>query len=350
MSVHVDRMPQPPATCGRSAGDETLEAKRDRKQFVRQLHEAPRVSKWYGLFVVFHLATWALAAWTWFAGLWPLTVLLWLVAAHWNHSELMAYHEAAHETFSANRFWNELRGVVTGLFCGVPLAAYRIVHHTHHAHLGTKRDKELWPFTDPSVPRWFRVLFLAAGLIAGAVVTPLLFLRGAFDCPRIPRRVRRRLWLEYVLLVGFWSAVVTIVAAGGWWEALLVGFGVPAFLAGLFQTVRLLIEHLGLFGDDALSLSRTVVAKGPISRFISRSMLHVDQHGPHHVFGRVPRHRLPDATEHFCGAPRHAPEELVFGSYLDAARHTLPHLVNPRIGSQWKLDASRQNSDLHADR
>lgn len=313
----------------------THEAKRRQKEFVRRLHEAPLSSKWYFPLLVMHIATWVLAAWSWIAGLWTLTVLLWIVAAHFNHSKLMAYHEAAHQTLSKNRLCNELRGIITGLFCGVPLAAYRVVHHTHHAHLGSNRDGELWPFTDPAAPRWLRLLVLAAGLVAGPAVTPLLFLRGAL-VPRVNARVRRRMVAEYVLLVAAWSAALTAVAVFGWWEAFLVGFMVPAFLTGLFQTLRTLVEHLGLFGDSPLTLSRTIVAEGALSRFISTSMMHVDQHGPHHAFGRVPHHRLPDATRELCGGSQSEAVVSVFRSYLQAGWDMLPHLLDPKFGPQWK--------------
>jgi hypothetical protein len=63
---------------------------------------------------------------------------------------------------------NELVGLFIGKFHLKGLSLFRAVHHTHHAHLGTERDEQLWPFVDPKAPRWGRRIAAACELSAAA--------------------------------------------------------------------------------------------------------------------------------------------------------------------------------------
>ena len=43
--------------------------------------------------------------------------------------------------------------------------------------VGSRRDEEFWPFVEPGVPRWLRVLTAIGELCCGLLVTPLIFAR-----------------------------------------------------------------------------------------------------------------------------------------------------------------------------
>jgi fatty acid desaturase len=304
------------------------------KSAIRRLHANDRA-----LLVKHNLASAAVlglmaaALWTWQAGLWPLTIVAWLLAGHFAHAKVIALHEAAHGTLNARRFLNELQGTLIGAVIFVPLSAYRICHARHHAYLASPRDPELWPFTMPGTPRWPRRLAAGAEITLGFVYTPLLVLRGVIVSGPLSPDQRRRLLAEYGLSVLIWSTMIGVVAAGGWWAQWSVACLAPMLLAGSFQTLNKYTEHMGLLGDTVLSSTRTVVDPRPWGKLLSRSLLNVDYHGTHHRYAKVPYYNLPAATPYVFD--RHAATAPVYATYVAALCAMIRTLTNPRVGRQW---------------
>ena len=87
-----------------------------------------------------------------------LAVPLVLVSSHLMHGILIALHEASHGLLRKNRTLNEIDGILMAAFGGMSFSLYRVVHQSHHAHLATERDEELWPFVHPGVSRPARIL------------------------------------------------------------------------------------------------------------------------------------------------------------------------------------------------
>lgn len=285
------------------------------------------------LTAMLHLGVMAAAIVTWSSGWWPITVVLWGVLAWMNHAALTRLHEAAHGTLSRSRVANEGLGILIGTASGTPLGVYRYVHAMHHAHLGRSRDPEFWPYSLPEISRGIRCLYAWSELLAGWIVTPLLYsVRTALAWPTLSRRRRRGLAAEWLLLVGVWTGLILTIGRLGWWEPFVVGHLVGAWLAGTLQTLRKFVEHLGMTGDTILSMTRTVSYRGGLGRAASRSQLHVDHHGTHHRWARIPFQRLPAATRIAYGDPSAGP---VYPTHLHALRHMLPSLVDPRVGPQW---------------
>ena len=81
-----------------------------------------------------------------------------LVAAHLMHGLLIGFHEASHGLLRQSRLFNEFDGVLIGIFSLLSFSLYRVVHQSHHVHLGTERDEEFWPLVSSQVPRWARQL------------------------------------------------------------------------------------------------------------------------------------------------------------------------------------------------
>lgn len=272
----------------------------------------------------------------WQHGYWPLTVALWLVVAHVGHLKLFVLHEAAHKLLHPRRLLNEAAGMLVGTFSLLPLSAYRHVHAYHHAYLGQTRDIELWPYTDRSTSRAFRRLVAAFELAFGAIVTPLLFLRGCLVSlgPKRRRQLKRRLAFEYGLCLLAWGTLVAIGLYVGSFEWLLVGYVVPIMITGWMQTLRRFIEHMGLLADTPTDATRTIERQGKVGQLLSSSLLHADIHGPHHVHPGIPQSRLPEALA-LLKAHGVMGSGSMYSGYWAAFKAMAPSLGDPRIGKHW---------------
>ncbi len=267
--------------------------------------------------------------WAWWSGL----PVVFLAIAWMDHAALTRLHEAAHSTLTRSRVLNECMGIVIGTVSLTPLSVYRYVHHQHHAYLAGPKDPEFWPYSLPGTSRALRLFYAAAELGFGWVVTPGLYsFRTACAWRTIPPVRRRRLVVEWALLVVVWVGVLVVVDVNGWWGWFLVGHVIPAWIAGTLQTIRKFTEHLGRAGDTILAMTRTVVYRGRVGRGASKTQLHVEHHATHHRWARLPWQTLPEATPIVY---EHGDEGPVFPNHFAAVRDMLPHLLDPKVGPQW---------------
>jgi fatty acid desaturase len=299
-----------------------------------------------GLNFILYTLSMGVAVLLWRSTWWPLLGLCWIVQAHLGHTLLLALHEAVHFNLSKNRFLNEFRGRGIGTISLIPLNCYRVLHAWHHSSLATERDMELWPYTDPRTPRILRQMAACAELTLGYFFTPIVFLHGFLVARHADPAVRRLVWIEYGLCVFIWVTILAIVHVMGWWPEFLMAYLVPAIISGNLQSMRKFTEHMGLHGDRPLSATRTVVHGAPVGQALSANMLHVNHHGTHHRFGKIPYYDLPRATPAAFQEDDNGP---LFGSYRAAFLDMLPTLRNPRIGKHWLDDANEELlSDNHA--
>ena len=321
-----------------------------RKEILQRLHHKSSRTLFESVISVgLFFGLLAVTLFAWANGYWLLVVISWLLQAHIGHTSLLAFHEASHYTLHPNRRVNELQGIILGAVILTPLSAYRWVHNQHHIHLGTPRDSELWPFVDPNAPRWRRVLTAAAELLLGFFYTPIIFLRGVLVAQRIPRATVRRLVWEYALCVALWAGVLSAAIYFGVTKEFVVGYLIPAMLAGNLQSLRKFTEHVGLLGHDVPSTTRTVIHTSLAGRLLSASMLHIDLHGPHHLHAKIPHFHLPEATsiayeEELCD-PTAA---NVFPSYVAAFWAMVGTLRDPRVGAQWLASNERVASPANS--
>jgi len=317
---------------GGAADIETEGSPRDR---IRSLQEIPRVMRLsHVISATSRFVLMGCAVWAWSLGLWWVVVPIWVVVGWMDHAALTRMHEAAHGTLVRSKWLNETTGIVIGTLALTPLSVYRFVHHQHHAYVGQVRDPEFWPYSDPSMSRAFRVFHAWIEIVFGWILTPVLYsYRTARSWSEIPGHQRRRLILEWIILVGFWGGVAIVMQRYGWWPQFVVAHLVPAWIAGTLQTTRKFTEHMGMFGEGILGITRTVAHERLFGRALSRTQLHVDHHGTHHRWARIPYYALPEATEIVYAD---APEGRLFANYAEALRDMIPHLRNPRVGPQWK--------------
>jgi fatty acid desaturase len=258
------------------------------------------------------------------------------VISHLMHGQLIGFHEASHGLLRRSRRLNDVDGLLIGTFSFMSFTLYRAAHQTHHMHLASERDEELWPFVDPQTPRWARVLAAVLELTLGLVFTPFVFLRAFLrrGSPIRAARVRRRIWQEFAFIVGVWATVLAAVAWFDVWHYFLWMFFVPALIASDLQSWRKYIEHVGMAGNTPTSATRSIVCRTWLGRLVSFTLLHEPYHGVHHQQAGIPHAELP---RHAAALEPRAPDEIApFPSYRHALLHLLRNLADPRVGGQWR--------------
>lgn len=264
-----------------------------------------------------------------------LAVPLVLLASHFMHGALIGFHEASHGMLRKSRFLNNLDGILVGTLSFMSFTLYRVAHQTHHSHLATERDVELWPFVIVGSPRWARRLAAFIELNAGLVFTPFLFARTFFSRHSLVRnrRVRRRIWAELLLMVVFWTAVILSVAHWHAWTYFFWLYLAPGIIAGNLQSWRKYIEHVGLSGHTARSATRSIIADTWAGRLLSLTLLHEPFHGVHHLRVGLPHSELPRHADLLT--PVVEGEVAPFPNYRSAVIDLLRNLSDPRSGSHW---------------
>ncbi|MGH8048451.1 MAG: fatty acid desaturase family protein [Chthoniobacterales bacterium] len=265
-----------------------------------------------------------------------LVVLLVPVVSHLMHGQLIGFHEASHGLLRKSRSLNDFDGQLIGIFSFMPFTLYRATHQTHHMHLASERDEELWPFVVPRISRGRRVLFAFLELSAGIIFTSFLFFRTFFrrNSPIRAPKVRRRIWKEIALIAVVWSAIVVAVTWWHVWPYFLCLFLIPAVIAANLQSWRKYIEHVGMTGHTPNSATRSIVCRTWLGNLVAFTLLHEPYHGVHHELSGVGHADLP----RFASAlePKTPGDVPPFPSYRHAFLHLLRSLGNPRVGAQWR--------------
>jgi fatty acid desaturase len=292
------------------------------------------------LAAVFLLNQAALAASLYFGYIW-LSVPLVLTASHLMHGMLIGFHEASHGLLRKTWRLNEIDGVLIGVLSLMSFSLYRAAHQLHHAYLASERDVELWPFVITGTPRWIRVVAAVLELSLGLLFTPFLFVR-TFIRPGSPirnKKLRRRIWAEFGLMVGVWVCLLALIGWFDAWKYFLWMYLAPAYLASNMQSWRKYIEHVGLTGSTVNSSTRSIVSKGPLGQLVAFTLLHEPYHGVHHRHAGLPHAELPQRVSEL--EPKTPDEVSPFPSYRHAFVHLFRSLRDPRAGAQW-LKASPQ--------
>lgn len=244
------------------------------------------------------------------------------------------FHEAAHLTLCGSRQVSLTIGRILGTMIFVPFHLYRESHIRHHAYLNKAHDWELWPYSDPKASLWFRRLFCWLEIPFGIFTSPYVYSRLYFhpSSSLTDASVRRKIRNEYIAIVLVWSLILGTVAYTSTWVLFLVAWGIPHFIAAVFQTMRKFTEHLGMQSYDPLLGTRTVIGNGPITRLCTYLNFDIFVHGPHH---RHPRYRHEELCDKMASYQEANPElhYPVFQTYLHAVADVLPVMIrNPGVG------------------
>ncbi len=311
-------------------------SKAEWRRYLLELHRPswPAVLHWLAMAGVFLVLT-GLAGWFTYRGQYWLLIPVWLALAHVMHGHLIAFHECAHRTLAPVAWLNDLIGQLIGTLSFMSISLYRAAHHLHHAYLATEKDDELWPFTIPGTPRWFRCAIAAVELTMGLFYTPVLFLRSYLRRGSLitAQRVRRRIAAELVLVALFWTVALVAVHYLGVWTYFLTCYLVPSWLAGNIQSLRKYIEHVGMFANGPTSATRTVYHRGWFGRLIDFTWFNIPLHGVHHRFAALPQDKVRHMFPLVYGDDQS--RRYVYPSYTAAFLDLLPHLLDPKTGGQW---------------
>lgn len=258
------------------------------------------------------------------------------VTSHLMHGMLIGFHEATHGLLRRSRLLNELDGLIIGTLSLMSFSLYRAAHQLHHAYLASEKDEELWPFIHPTMPRWWRVLAAILELTMGIFFTPFLFVRTFVrnGSPIRNKKLRRRIWREYVGTIVFWAVSLSVIGYFHLWTYFLWLHVAPAWLAANMQSVRKYVEHVGLLGSTVNSSTRSIVTEGWMAAFLNFTLLHEPYHGVHHWRSGLAHPELP---RHKAALEPTVPEERPpFRSFSAAVYDTFISLANPRVGAQWR--------------
>lgn len=272
----------------------------------------------------------------WYAGWWPLTVILVLAAGVCANSTILTMHEAVHFLLSPNIVLNNIGGMIAGTVTMAPLHLFRVVHQSHHGMIGTDRDLEFWPYVNRSSKRWQRVLAAFTELTVAPLYYFFMFSR-ALLVGHMSARARYKCYRDVAIMLIVLGAALYVVAINGWWVPFIIAYVIPELLAANMQSWRRLTEHVGLYGDDTLALTRSIVPTNPLELFYCRVMLNENYHASHHKKASIKWTDLPDDTETLYRENEDV-RKLTFNTYFKAIPHMLKELGDPRIGSQWLLE------------
>ena len=300
----------------------------------------------FQLLIVIFFVTQAALAFAVYRGFYWLAVPLALISSHLMHGMLIGLHEASHGLLRKSRLLNEIDGTIIGAFGFMSFSLYRVAHQSHHAHLATERDEELWPFVRPGIPRRARILAAVLELTIGLLYSPFLFLRAFLRAGSTIRnkKLRRRIWAELSLSAGLWIAILTAVAWWDVWKYLLWLYLAPAWLAANMQNLRKYIEHVGLTGSTVNSSTRSIVSDGWLGRLVCFTLLHEPYHGVHHRHAGLPHAKLPQFAAVLT--PTTPSERPPFPSYWHAFRDLIRSLADPRVGAQWRVASPGGEQEL----
>ena len=265
----------------------------------------------------------------------PLVRLTWTCfTAYFLFCWTSCFHETAHQTLTRWRWLDITIGRLLGTLMYVPYTVYRESHIRHHAYLNRPNDWELWPYSNPTYSRTFRRVFVVLDICFGFIAAPFIYGRIFFhpDSPLKNAGLRRTIKYEYWGIILFWGYVFCkSTYTGGWlWYAHV--WLVPHWIAGMFQTIRKLTEHLGMASYDPMLGTRTVVGRNWITRLGSFMNFDIFIHGPHHRHPKLAQNRLKGKMEEYL-ADNPETKYPVYPSYLQATIAMMPYLVtNPGIG------------------
>ena len=251
--------------------------------------------------VAFFPLLWAAGVWATLAG--PLPVRLVGVAgsALALNAFVLLLHEGMHGVLIRDRHANRWAAVALGASVLVGFSAYRVMHLRHHRYLGDPRDPDDYDnySANPRVVWALHFLRLTLGAYLYVLLMPFL----AFRHGRRPER--RRVAVEYAILVAVWTTVALLIPL----HVLAWCWLLPLAVVAAMTNVRGFTQHGIADVHDPFTASRSM-HPNLVASFL---LLHENLHLEHHLFPEVPSYNL--AAVHRLIAPR-LPRAVVGKSYL----------------------------------
>lgn len=236
-------------------------------------------------------------------------------------------HDASHSVLFRNRLANEL---VSDLFLLFPLVAitqqYRAAHLGHHRYVNDpEHDPDLVRINTPR-PHAFPVS--KAGFWYRYVVkalwppSTLLYLFGRAKAANVganssgtPMRAVYRTRVARCLRGTYWLTVVSMVHLLDAWPIFLLFWVLPLLTVyPLLMQLREIAHHSNAPDDGDLTNSRVF----RVNPLLAAAVFPYGQafHLTHHLFAKVPSHRLPEAHAILCGYGPYREKVIVCQGYF----------------------------------
>lgn len=242
-----------------------------------------------------HLAVWAAGV----AGVIVLQgqpLVQWLIGAVLGsqlHALTILQHDCGHRSAFRSATANLWTGRVLAWFIVMPFTTFTELHRRHHGFTGDNRhDPDEWFYAGGA-----RQLFLRECLFVPRFIWLSLTRLGA--------DVRRRAAAELAFNLLTHSALIAALAVAGAFEVLTFAYLLPmAWLALVFNPISRGYEHYpmaGLAHDDPRRTDLRFNTITVPSRLIGLAWANIGFHVEHHMYPRVPFHRLPQLHRLFHG-------------------------------------------------
>ena len=195
-------------------------------------------------------------------------------------------HEALHGNLFRRRTLDQWSGFLLAVPAFFSMAAYEVAHLNHHRHTRTEKDQD--EISNLCRTHAQYVVLYYSWFLVGTFLYMFIVPWKALGIAS--PKGRKRIFIEYSLMLFLYAAVVFTAISSGhlWW--LLLYWLIPAQIATALSNVRGLAEHLGTPGEgDAIARTRTVTSNG----LVSFLMLNLNYHLEHHLFPAVPWYNLP---------------------------------------------------------
>jgi fatty acid desaturase len=236
-----------------------------------------------------HLGVWALglAAVAWAQGHFLAQAIIGVLMGSQLHALTVLQHDCGHQSAFRSRDANLWVGRALAWFIFMPFTAFTELHRLHHSHLGVEgRDPDSWFYAaGPRWAHWRECLFLPR-FIWLSLVWPL--------SPKARGRVKGELAFN---TLGH-GVLAAALAWAGRVDVALFAFLLPMLaLACIFNPLARGAEHAPLAHlspDDPrrhdIRFNTVTVA----NRWWGVAWANITYHVEHHLYPRVPFHRLPE--------------------------------------------------------
>ena len=202
------------------------------------------------------------------------------------HALTVLQHDCGHQSAFRRRAVNRWVGCALAAFIVLPFTSFTELHRMHHSHLGEPdRDPDAWFYA--AGPRWlhWRECLFVPRFIALSLYRPM------------PKSVRLRVAGELALNLVLHALIAISLWRVGRLDVLLFAFALPmAALACLFNPLARGAEHAPMahlpLGDPRrfdLRFNTVTIAH----RGWGLAWANITYHVGHHLYPRVPFHRLP---------------------------------------------------------
>lgn len=248
------------------------------------------------------IISWAIAL----LGPWWLLWLPFLINCAVTQGMLLWVHEASHFHFYPDRRKNDIWcDVFFAAPVGMSVAAYRLRHMSHHAHLGTEKDADGYPYREPI--KGFRALawVMAKALSGGMGVWLAADKYGGSARKAASGSSLSPSWLAPSVTIIFNGLLLALCIVTGRWYLYILLWGYPiAAIAIALNIVRTIAEHqpedYPLY-KDAREQAMMPLARTTVPNWFEKWLMYqanFNYHIEHHLFPAVPQHNLAKLHRH----------------------------------------------------